>query len=366
MRALFFFLNTIIFFSFFLTILSGCRKKIDFELVGTETITLEQTDPNQLVFWPWEQVSQVSGVSNLESDGNLVYYNRYVNGLNTMYSLDTNGVSTPLFDVSNNDNVSLITFSSSKLYYSLNNSSNFFLNEFDQSGILESYQLNVLPSSGSEVNVVLDLGSELFVAGDYTFQSGTNPAGFVCKLDKVTGDSIPMLGINRKVYDAITYNNEIYIVGSRFSTMSGSIGWSLAKWSGNQWDFLAINSGMSQASITSIGSSNNEIFLGGYFHSIQSGVCEFDQSSGYFLYNQMFEPDHNSLSTASVKIKEYDGKLYFGGTITYDDTTIKSIYELDNGMWRCIGDLGLTISDLAVCNGYVYAAAEGRLYMHKL
>ncbi|MFK7785122.1 MAG: hypothetical protein AB8B56_08400, partial [Crocinitomicaceae bacterium] len=211
----------------------------------------------------------------------------------------------------------------------------------------------------------LDLGTELFVGGQFTFQNGATPNGFACKLDKVTGDSVPMPGIFREIKDALLFDNEIYAVGSRFSTTAG-VGWSLAKWSGNQWDFLAQNSGMSQASITSIGSYNNEILLGGYFHTIPSGLCEFDQSNGYFVYNQTFVPDHEGILDAFVKIKECNGKLYAGGTITYDNISIKSIYELDNGNWRSIGDLGLTATNFVICQGYIYAVAQGKMYRHKL
>ena len=115
MSTLFFSRSLLILASLMLIITFSCRKKIDYEQVGTSSSSIEPIDPSQPIYEPWELIGPSSGVYDIESDGNVVYFNRTLNGYNRMFSMDTSGTTTELFDIGASNNVTLISISNSKL-----------------------------------------------------------------------------------------------------------------------------------------------------------------------------------------------------------------------------------------------------------
>jgi hypothetical protein len=342
---------------------SSCRKEIDFDQ-GDNSFTSGAIDPNNPILYEWEAIGfGLLGIQNIESDGQRVYFNNFNNGNNRMYSIDGNGTISPLFDISNStswNDVLLIEYEelTQSLYFCRSRSSTLqTIYEFNENGIVQSFDLNSIALAGNRINSLIDLGNEIFVAGRFRLQS-VSPSSFsVCFIDKATGDSIPIQGLSSAAEDALYFNNEIYVVG--MNVLGASIG--MVKWDGSQWQNFAVISGISK--ISSVGESNGELIVAGDLYPEYTGIYTYDPNTGGFNANNLFRLGSEPTIT---EIKSYDGKLYAAGTFRFANTSFRSLYELDNGTWRSIGALNKTATDFAICQGYAYAIADGRLYRYPL
>lgn len=342
---------------------TSCRKDIDYD--QTDFTSSGQINPSAPILEAWEQVGTITGVDNIESDGNLIYYNRVVGASNDMYSLDTAGNATLLFNIGNADDVSLIKHEAQKMYFCRSvSTSSLTVNEFNAGGVQNVYPLNVTAMQGSRINDIIDLGSDFFVAGSF-FISGAFPSPrYACFINKASGDSIPMPGLfstnPNGIEDAVLFNNEIYVVGT-YLTVSPSR--SMAKWNGTEFVTLGSTSG----AVNSIAEINGQLVVGGDIGGSQAtGLSTFNTSTEVYEANSLFSLGNEAFSDVSVKIKEYNGKHYCFGTIRLASATMRTVYEFDNGTWSSIGALDMTATDFTICQGYAYAVVNGNVFRHEI
>lgn len=342
---------------------SGCRKDIDYD--QADFTATGQLNPSQPILEEWEQVAGISGVLNIESDGNLIYFNRIVGTSNDMYSLDTSGNVVTLFNIGNADDVTLLKREAQKMYFCQSVSSSLLtVNEFEPTGVQNVYSLNVTSMQGARINDVIDLGPEFLVTGSYFISTAFPSPRYACLIDKATGDSIPMPGLisvnPNGIEDAIVFNNEIYVVGT-YLTVSPSR--SMAKWNGTE--FVAI--GNTSGAVNSIAEVNGELVVGGDIGGSQAtGLSKFNLATETYEANPLFTLGNEGFNQVSVKFKEYNGKQYCFGTIGLASSSMRSVYEFNNGSWSSIGALDMTASDFTVCQGYAYVLVNGELFRYKL
>lgn len=354
-----------------LAVVSSCRKDIDFDQ-AQDFNSEGAIDPTKPILEPWTSAAAVSYVDHIASDGQNIYYSIYAGGQTIMYKLDTSGTSTYLFNVSFSDDIQLIEYIGSKLYFTQKVANGFGrVHAFDETGLLNTYDVDVNANDGTILTTLVDLGSQLLVAGQFGFEV-PNLSRNVCLIDKTTGALTHLSGLGyNKVTSAAYHNDEIYITGKALTGNSSSTtGKALAKWTGTQWQLLGpytLDDDFEIAPIgTCIGSYNGKILMGGKLRSAWPAIYEYSSMYNDFIGNQGFGGTNTTGQNINIQMRTFDGVLYAFGQIRFSGASFNSVYVMENNAWRSIGALDADATDLAICQGYAYALVNGQIKKYPL
>ena len=354
-----------------IAVLPGCRKKIDFEQ-GENSYNTGAINPGQPILEEWESIGSTwLGASHIASDGQNLFYSKFSGGVNRMYIMDTLGNYSVLFDISSNDDVQLIEYVGSKLYFTQRESNGVGkIHEFDENGILNTYELLVSASYGTHLTSLMDVGSQLFVAGKFRF--GNNGSSWsACLIDKATGAVTQMPGLGGNPINSVTYfNNEIHVAARGvFGTFSNG-GRAVAKWNGSQWVGLGphnLNYNYIGALVGScVGHYNGELFVGGRFDYGYTTVKKYSEVYNNFIDNQGFNGTCSDVEYPNMYMRMFGNDLYLFGELRFWNASFNSVYVMENGVWRSIGALDGVATDLAICQGYAFALVDGNIKKYSL
>jgi hypothetical protein len=345
-------------------ILTGCKKEVH----GADS-SQELIDPTASLA-SWEYLAGISDVRCLVSDGQDLYFNRYVNGQSQMLKLDDHGELTLLFSLGASDNVRFLKYENGTKYLVQEISDVLSqISSFDEMGIIATYELHTAPMYGARVNTIIDRGSELFVAGSFKIDPISGPSWFsACMINKASGEYTPMSGLGSNgVKSSLYFNNEIYVVGQavKGSTHTAQ-GRCLAKWTGTTWEsfgVLALDDNLdyysTAPSATGIGSDGSQLILGGAMDDYVGGIYTYDANSNSFQFDPSFEGTTSDWLNTEVTMKTIMGELYAFGQIRLTNSSFNTVYVLRDGQWVSIGKLDAVATDLAVGKFYAYAIVEG-------
>ncbi|MCJ8289042.1 MAG: hypothetical protein HRT58_06465 [Crocinitomicaceae bacterium] len=372
MSTLSYFHRVLLLMSLVLLISLSCRKDIDFNQSGN-SYTTGAINPSQPILEAWEFVDLASpGIDHVASDGQMVYYSRFSGGMSRMFKMDTSGISTVLFDISVNDDVQLVEYEGAKLYFTQRESNGVGkIHEFDDNGIINTYELIVSPSYGTNLTSILDVGSELFVTGKFRF-GNSGSSWSACLIDKATGAITEMPGLGSNPIKSATYfNNEIYVAAKAVKgNYSSSSGRAVAKWNGSQWESIGPYS-FSYNYIgplvgTCVGSHNGELFVGGRLDYSRATIEKYSPTYDNFINDQGFRGTITDLQYTNIQMRMIDNDLYAFGYVRFSNASFTSVYVINNGVWRSIGALDGIATDLAICQGVAFALVNGYLKKYPL
>ena len=117
---------------------------------------------------------------------------------------------------------------------------------------------------------------------------------------------------------------------------------------------------------TAIGVHNGELFVGGGLTSYPRGMYQYNSTSNNFVGQQAFVSSVSNTEFVDVVMEQIDNKLYAFGDLRFSNSSFNSVFVLENDGWRSIGALDESASDIAVCQGFVYAIVDGRFKRHLL
>lgn len=344
--------SLLLFFSSFI-LLSSCRKDIE-HTPGEQLASSNWTkvDINQIQHITAVEVHNdalfIAGHTNYNQSPKVLKYQSGIEELSGYYD----EINSPS---SYNDPIILDLESiNGKLYVAGN---------FDYSGngitakSLYSIDINNtyehIPLLGHNASYAYNINSyngDLIVSGDFgTYEPLVNSSA----VERIqNGVPIGLDHLNGPIAKSIVYNNELFVVGEDENK--------IRNWTGTTWGQIDHYQSTNSDEIYSISVLNNEIFICGEFDN--NVILKSRDEFGVWSNHAQFTCSGSYKSR--LKTKTVNNKTYFFGSNIYDSNELETIiYVRLNNSWQPVGTLqNITINDLAVYNGILYAATSTGLF----
>jgi hypothetical protein len=217
-------------------------------------------------------------------------------------------------------------------------------------------------TSGNNIYAIERYNNDIYVGGGFN-QMGNIPCTQIARWNGNAWDTLQVQPFNNipfgsaSIYSLMTYNNELY-VGGAFTEVAGIPVNSLAKWNGSTWSnvYSCPNFGNPNY-IFSMSVFNGELYIGGNFQG-SNGMQDIARWDG-----MQWRDVGGGLKGGFADVRKmvvYNGSLYVGGSILMSDGNAgNSIMKWDGSNWSDVGGGigGLSFSwvdDMVVFNNYLY------------
>ncbi|MDO7877481.1 T9SS type A sorting domain-containing protein [Hymenobacter sp. ASUV-10] len=212
------------------------------------------------------------------------------------------------------------------------------------------------------VRAMLPLGSDLYVAGDFT-QAGGMPASRIAKWNGSAWSALPF-GVANGALDgtinAVAISGSDVYVGGTFTQVGTVAAARVAKWDGSTWS--ALGSGVAGGQVHALALLGSDLYVGGNISIAQAG-------GGFFFYLGKWNGTAwSSLGTnpngAVYALAALGSDLYVGGQFSQaGGANAGNIAKWSNGTWSPLlegthNGVGSTVRAMAVMNNALYVGGD--------
>lgn len=200
-----------------------------------------------------------------------------------------------------------------------------------------------------QVNVMLALGDELYIGGNFELAGDKSVSGIAC-LNVKSGEWSTMdggvLDDWRPEVFAVAHKGDYLYVGGRFDSAGGVPAQNLARWhlKEERWERVLDATAPDDAEITALYVDADTLFVGGSFTEIDRAaarsIAAVDLSTfTMWPLHWVEDPDTNQYSEQVFSITKHGGALYAGGSPRgfYEDSTIRTVARREGNRWLTLG-----------------------------
>lgn len=325
---------------------SACRKKIDFtEVDRTKEGALS---PNVSFNKPWITVPTpgITDITLIEQDYNGIYFTGVQSGFRRLYYFE--GENTPSTVWVGNSVLSsygeftTLVFNAPKMYVGHDGGSLANFRIFSSPTSVAYYNLNL---NGKKVTDVKSIGNEMYLSGDFTTLGvGFPSTDYFDKINIVTGYVLGMGGLESPA-EAQCYGwFGFFACGKNMHS-----GRSIANWDGSGW----IPYSTLTERVTDVEMLGDTLMIAG---NLPNGKAIMKEKNGFETpFNELINTAPNEAET-NIKFLRSGQVIYAYGTVNFENYTFFSVLQYKEGSWSYVGKLNETPTDLAILDGYLYAA----------
>ncbi|MFT5777841.1 MAG: hypothetical protein ACI837_000789 [Crocinitomicaceae bacterium] len=340
----------------------SCRKKTE-HVLGTSTYIEGEEPVGGTAGTSWTQISssEITDIYALEEfNGQLYVGGLFDNTANTIHDFAKLDASDNLIDpgisgffggygiydlhISNSD----LILGGNYTYYTTGTDPE-DLTRMNTSAVITDIPFS--NSLGSSARNIMDYSSDLLITG--AFSPSASNWVVTDNVDLISGNTaVGMANLTGTVYGSAMHNGSLFVCGPDDN---------LKSWSGSAWVDEIYNGLHWQDAVWDVISYNSELYIMGKFNNgvvikrksatgTWTDIAEIGQIGGMSFYGGM---------------KVVDNELYvFDGNLTINGASLLGLVKYNGTSWSSVGNFTYEVHDIVKFNGYLYLASDYGIFKY--
>lgn len=348
-------LNKLVFAVLLLSMVTSCRKEIDF--TEGDKVLEGAINSNEPFYQPWIDVSTpgISDITLIEQDFNGIYFTGVQFGLRKLFYFEGENSPTTIWTgnaaTSANGEFTAMVFSASSLYVANN------ALPYAKCRIYSNYTTGVEFSfnlGGNKITDIMSIGNEMFLSGDFMSQTPFPASNYFDRVNKSTGYFLGMTGLESPAEGFCYGWSGFFACGKDMHS-----GRSIANWDGSEWiPYSSITE-----RVTDVELWGDTLMIAG---NLSNGRAILKERNGFEIpFDELINTAQSEADTR-IKFLRSGDVIYAYGTVNFQNATFDSVLKYEAGSWSYLGKLNEIPTDLAILDGYLYAATASGIKKIKL
>lgn len=335
---------------------TSCRKEIDFS-EGHKQVQ-GSINPGGVFYQPWTNVPTpgITDITLIEQDYYGIYFVGVQQGIRRVYYFEGDAAPSIVWmgnsASSATGEFTALVFSAPKIYACHNGNPVANFRIFSSPSSVISYNLNL---NGKKITDVKSIGNEMYLSGDFLALPGPFPTtDYFEKVNKVTGVVFGMGGLESPAEAQCYGLPGFFACGKNMHS-----GRSIANWDGSEW----IPYSTLTERVTDVELLGDTLMIAG---NLPNGRAIMKEQNGFEIpFDELINTAQSEAETR-IKFLRSGNVIFAYGTVNFENASFNSVLKYEDGNWSYLGKLNEIPTDLAILNGYVYAATASGIKKIKL